>query len=78
MQGVFYRQQTKRMADELGVCGYVQNEPDGSVTACFEGEAAKVDALVDWCRRGPTAAVVANLESRQMECVGYRRFEVRR
>lgn len=78
VQGVFYRQSTKRKADELGVKGYVQNESDGSVTACFEGEAAAVDELVAWCRRGPEEACVASVTVQPADHAGYASFDIRR
>ena len=58
MQGVSYRYHAQREAGRLGVTGWVRNEPDGSVAGHFEGDAEAVDALVDWCRRGPTGARV--------------------
>ena len=65
VQGVFFRMETKREADRLGVCGWVKNRPDGSVEAVLEGEAAAVDAMLTWCRQGPPLAVVAHVEVRQ-------------
>lgn len=52
VQGVFYRDTTKKEADKRGVRGWVRNRKDGRVEAVFEGEAAAVDAMVAWCRIG--------------------------
>lgn len=58
VQGVFFRSNTKRMADKLGVKGWVKNLPDGRVEAVFEGEKEAVDSMIEWCHRGPPDAVV--------------------
>ena len=61
VQGVFFRQKTQRQAQSFGVTGWVRNLPDGRVEAVFEGEENKVNALVDYCRRGPSIAIVENV-----------------
>ena len=62
VQGVFFRQNTKRQAQSSGVCGWVSNLPDGRVEAVFEGEDAAVKDVVDYCRHGPSFAKVDNVE----------------
>ena len=62
VQGVFFRQKTKQQAESRGVTGWVRNLEDGRVEAVFEGEEDAVEALVDFCRRGPYGAVVTNVE----------------
>lgn len=62
VQGVAYRNCTQREAVNLGVNGWVRNMPDGTVEGCFEGEEGAVKDLVNWCRRGPSAAVVERLD----------------
>ena len=58
VQGVFFRDSTRREAEARGVSGWVANRDDGTVEALFEGEASEVDALVAWCRSGPSRAQV--------------------
>lgn len=62
VQGVFFRQNTKRQADNFNVKGWVRNLPDGRVEAVFEGEESQVKTLVDYCRHGPSSARVENIE----------------
>lgn len=62
VQGVFFRANTKRMADTLGIKGWVKNLPDGRVEAVFEGEKEKVEAMIRWCHKGPPSAVVEKVE----------------
>ncbi len=62
VQGVFFRQNTKRQADSVGVRGWVRNLPDGRVEAVFEGKEPDVKAIVDFCRLGPSSARVDSVE----------------
>lgn len=62
VQGVSFRHYTRKTAQQLGVSGWVRNLADGSVEGCFEGEAAAVDAAVEWCGSGPDGARVDRLE----------------
>ncbi|MCW2765534.1 MAG: acylphosphatase [Nocardioides sp.] len=77
VQGVAFRYYTGREARRLDVSGWVRNEPDGSVAAHFEGRPADVDALVDWCRTGPSSARVERVETREAAATGATSFEVR-
>ena len=52
VQGVFYRDATKKEADKRGARGWVRNLRDGRVEAAFEGDAAAVESMVAWCRVG--------------------------
>lgn len=58
VQGVFFRESTRREAERLGVAGWVRNLPDGRVEGLFAGPPAAVDDLVRWCRQGPPGARV--------------------
>jgi acylphosphatase len=62
VQGVLFRHETKRRADNQGVKGWVRNLPDGRVEAVFEGEEEAVKALIEFCRRGPSGAKVTNVD----------------
>ena len=58
VQGVFYRANTVRTANELGVSGWVKNAEDGSVLISAEGQEQQLDKLVKWCHVGPSYARV--------------------
>ena len=62
VQGVFFRSRTRREAESRGVKGWVRNLPDGRVEAGFEGEETEVKAMVDFCRQGPSGAIVTGVE----------------
>jgi acylphosphatase len=58
VQGVFFRDSTRREAESRGVSGSVTNRADGAVEAVFEGSEAAVDAMVEFRRSGPSRAQV--------------------
>ncbi len=58
VQGVFFRAETKRVANELGIKGWVGNNPDGSVEIHAEGIGDQLSKLEAWCRQGPPNAQV--------------------
>jgi acylphosphatase len=58
VQGVFFRETTRRRALAVGAAGWVRNLPDGSVEAVFEGEREAVERLVAFVREGPRGARV--------------------
>ncbi len=62
VQGVFFRQNTRRQAQNRGVTGWAKNLPDGRVEAVFEGEMDAVEALLEYCHRGPHSARVDHVD----------------
>jgi acylphosphatase len=58
VQRVFYRASTREWALTLGICGYAENRPDGSVEVLASGSASALDALEHWLRQGPPMAAV--------------------
>jgi acylphosphatase len=62
VQGVFFRDTTRRLAFEHGVSGWVRNTWEGTVEAVFEGRPEAVERLVAFVRRGPSGAYVERVE----------------
>jgi acylphosphatase len=77
VQGVFFRDTTRRLAQTRGVSGWVSNRPDGTVEAVFEGDADAVEGMVRLAREGPGHAEVERLEVFDEAPEGLRGFEVR-
>lgn len=62
VQGVFFRWNTKRNADKLQLSGWVRNLPDGRVEAIFEGKKESIEKMIEWCKKGPSGAIVEKVE----------------
>lgn len=62
VQGVGFRQSCLEVAYRHGVQGWARNRRDGRVEAVLEGSSPGVHAVVDWCRHGPPAALVTDVE----------------
>ena len=77
VQGVFFRDSTRTEASRRGVAGWVTNRPDGAVEAVFEGEPEAVEALVAFCRDGPSRARVEDVEEHTEEPEGLDGFRVK-
>jgi acylphosphatase len=61
VQGVFFRDSTRREAERRGVAGWARNRPDGAVEVVLEGRPADVEAVTAFCRRGPRGAHVEDV-----------------
>jgi acylphosphatase len=76
VQGVFFRDTTRRAAERQGVAGWVRNRPDGAVEAALEGEEEAVGRVVEVLREGPRGAVVERVEVCEEEPRGESGFAV--
>lgn len=77
VQGVFFRASTQAKAQELGLAGWVKNEPDGSVSAVAQGDTKAVQQLVEWCHHGPEHAAVAKVEIEAFSGEVHQEFSIR-
>jgi acylphosphatase len=77
VQGVFFRDTTRRQAARRGVAGWVTNRADGAVEAVFEGPPEAVAAMVEFCESGPRGADVDRVEVVDEQPGGLNGFDVR-
>ena len=77
VQGVFFRDTTRRLAQQRGVSGWVRNRHDGAVEAVFEGEPEAVERLVRFMQQGPRGAAVERADVTEEEPEGLSGFDVR-
>jgi len=68
VQGVFYRDSTKNIAEQYGLTGWVKNTSNGCVEAVFEGEETAIKDMITWCYNGPRLAEVSDVS------VDYKKF----
>lgn len=61
VQGVGYRASFAEEASVLGLQGWVRNRRDGSVEAVVEGDAAAIEAIIQWAKRGPPASTISTI-----------------
>lgn len=77
VQGVFYRDTTKKEADKRGLRGWVRNLRDGRVEAVFEGAQPSLEEMVAWCRVGSPLSRPTFVERREEPEEGLREFVIR-
>ena len=65
VQGVGFRAFVEEVASDRGLQGWVRNRRSGEVEAVLAGEGADVDAAIDACRKGPSAARVDRVDQRE-------------
>jgi len=61
-QGVFFREKTRQVAQDLDLKGYVKNTVDNCVEIVAEGEELALKKLLDWCKIGTEHADVNNVK----------------
>ncbi len=78
VQGVGFRDASKRHAHLYGVCGWVSNAMDGSVDLVLQGSPDQVDRMLSWLEQGPVGAQVRSVEQEVVYTDHiYDRFEIR-
>lgn len=78
VQGVWFRDSTRRKAEELHITGFVRNEPDGSVYLEAEGDENALKKLAEWCHIGPERAEVSRVEVEKAAVNNFVTFEIKR
>ena len=62
MQGVWFRDSTRRVAQELGITGHAVNLDNGDVEVLAYGSPVALRRLADWLNEGPPLAAVVSVE----------------
>lgn len=77
VQGVFFRASARDVANQLGVKGFVRNEPNGTVYIEAEGEETSLERFITWCKSGPPRAVVKNVEVSETSPKQFQAFQIK-
>lgn len=78
VQGVFFREKTRRLAEALGLTGWARNLPDGRVEIIAEGEKEKIEEILEFARRGSKMAKVDGIEVEWQEFRGeFKNFDIK-
>ena len=67
VQGVFFRDSTRRVAQSLGITGHAINLPNGDVEVLAYGEEAAINELAEWLKDGPRMAEVSDVTAVETE-----------
>ena len=77
LQGVWFRDSTKREANRLNVTGWGKNRYDENVELIAEGSKENVAKLTEWCHNGPPAARVTGVNESIEDYTGeFASFEI--
>ncbi|MBA4389315.1 MAG: acylphosphatase [Syntrophus sp. (in: bacteria)] len=78
VQGVSYRYNTEKKANEYQLTGWVKNASDGNVEILCEGREDSINQFIEWCKVGPRGAHVEEVHTEWGEYTGeFRAFEIR-
>ncbi|XP_014270766.1 acylphosphatase-2 [Halyomorpha halys] len=82
VQGVFFRKYTQGKAQELGVKGWCQNSPRGTVVGAIEGEKRSFNMMKDWLSRvgSPSSSIDKAVfkEEKQIQQFSFNDFSIKR
>ncbi len=62
VQGVGFRANTRRQANQLNLTGWVRNLANGDVEVVAEGEETTITRFIGWAKQGPRLARVADFQ----------------
>lgn len=77
VQGVFFRDNTRKKALQLGLKGYAKNLPDGNVEIVAQGSEEKLDELIAFVRKGPGISRVTDIKVGHRQPEDFDSFDVR-
>jgi acylphosphatase len=77
VQGVFFRDTLRRVAERQGVSGWARNTYEGTVEAVLEGEDDAVERTIAFAHQGPEGASVEQVDVEEEEPEGLTGFAIR-
>jgi acylphosphatase len=77
VQGVFFRDTLRTLAERHDVAGWARNTPEGTVEAVLEGDEEAVARLIAFAQKGPEGARVEHVDEDAEEPQGLSGFSIR-
>ena len=78
VQGVFFRETARKVAEKLNIKGWIKNTPDEKVEAMITGDEQQVNDFIKWCKTGPDRAEVEEVMVSSEPEIFFKEFEVKR
>jgi acylphosphatase len=78
VQGVFFRETARKVAEKLNIKGWIKNTPDEKVEAMITGDEQQVNDFIKWCKTGPDRAEVEEVIVSDQPETFFKEFEVKR
>jgi len=78
VQGVFFRETARKVAEKLNIKGWIKNTPDEKVEAMITGDEKDVNDFIKWSKTGPDRALVENVTVSKQSETFFKEFEVKR
>jgi acylphosphatase len=78
VQGVFYRDSARKVAQKLTIKGWIKNRKDEKVEALVSGEKNELDDFINWCKSGPERAKVKEVVITKYPITIFDKFEIKR
>ncbi|HVT86054.1 MAG TPA: acylphosphatase [Chitinophagaceae bacterium] len=78
VQGVFFRQSAKEVAQRLNISGEVRNLNDGDVEIIATGTKEQLEDLIEWCKQGPPRAAVTEVKFKSLPLQEFVHFTIKR
>ncbi len=66
VQGVFFREYTRRKAQSLNLNGTVKNLRNGSVEIEAQGQIQEIESLIQWCQEGSPLSEVEDVKVEEL------------
>ena len=76
VQGVYYRQSTREKAQQLGITGTVKNLADETVEIRASGTPEQLQQLKEWCKQGPSRALVTDVHEESLAPENFDGFRI--
>ncbi|HXR84762.1 MAG TPA: acylphosphatase [Hanamia sp.] len=76
VQGVFFRESARKLAEKLNLKGWIRNRNDEKVEAVISGDENDVNDFINWCHTGPERAEVTQVIVSKQPETSFEKFKI--